>query len=280
MSLGFTEIVEKLAAFGVESPRLEARLILAEIKGVAADEVSAFTELSVKESMQAEKMLEQRLDHKPLDKILGHREFYKYDFLCNEDVLSPRPDTEILVEQAAKLIFKHHFTNILELGVGSGCVLLSLLADFPFLCGTGVDISAKALETAQKNALKLGVENRVALCKADWNTEDFCNIFGQKFEIIVSNPPYIPSAEIAELTPEVKNFDPLEALDGGKSGLEAYERIAGIVPELLKENGFLLFEAGYNQAQKIAEICENNGFKIRDIARDFAGINRCLIIQK
>ena len=225
-------------------------------------------------------MLEQRLKHKPLDKILGHREFYKYDFLCNENVLSPRPDTEILVEQAAKLIFKHTLKNALELGIGSGCILLSLLADFSFLCGTGVDISKKALEVAKKNAENLDVDKRLNLHCADWNDDNFVFAFKKKFEIIVSNPPYIPSDDIAGLAPEVREFDPIEALDGGKSGFAAYERIAKIAPSILAENGFLLFESGYNQAHKIAEICEENGFEVFDIEKDLAGIERCIIAKK
>ena len=276
----FDKIVQKLSLAGIESPRLEARLILAAAKNVEYAEISAFTELNDTECALAKKMLEKRLKHKPLDKILGHREFYKYDFLCNEDVLSPRPDTEILVEQAAKLIFKHTLKNALELGVGSGCVILSLLADFSFLCGTGVDISAKALQVAEKNALNLGVQDRIEFVNLDWNDADFVSAFKKKFDIIVSNPPYIPSADIADLAPEVRDFDPIEALDGGESGFDAYERIAKIAPLLLKENGYLLFEAGYNQASEISEICEKNGFRLIKTEKDLAKIERCVIVQK
>lgn len=276
----FDKIVQKLSLAGIDSPRLEARLILAAAKKSECAEISAFTELNDIECALVEKMLEQRLKHKPLDKILGHREFYKYDFLCNENVLSPRSDTEILVEQAAKLIFKHNLKNALELGIGSGCILLSLLADFPFLCGTGVDISKKALEVAKKNAENLDVDKRLNLRCADWNDDNFVFAFQKKFEIIVSNPPYIPSDDIAGLAPEVREFDPIEALDGGKSGFAAYERIAKIAPSILAENGFLLFESGYNQAHKIAEICEENGFEVFDIEKDLAGIERCIIAKK
>lgn len=280
MALIFEKIVQKLTEAKIESPRLEARLILAAINQIDADEVSAYTEFSDQECVLAEKMLIQRLNHCPLDKILGHREFYKYDFLCTEDVLSPRPDTEILVETAAKLIFRHNLQNVLELGVGSGCVLLSLLADFPFLCGTGIDISSKALQIAEKNAQNLGIEKRAKLFCADWNDNNFIAKIGQKFDVIVSNPPYIPSAEIEKLAPEVRNYDPKSALDGGESGFDAYERIVKIAPELLKKDGFLLFESGYNQARKIAEICKENGFKVLEIAKDLSGIERCVLAQK
>ncbi len=281
MALSFDDIVKKLSDFEVESPRLEARMMIAAAKNIDCDEVSALCEISFNEAEKIQKMIEQRSAHCPLDKILGHREFYKYDFLCNTDVLSPRPDTEVLVEQAAKLIFKHEMKNILELGVGSGCILLSLLADFPYLSGVGIDISQKALDMAQKNAQRLGVEKRVQLFRADWNEQAFAAKFNnRKFEIIVSNPPYIPSSEILKLSPEVKNFDPLLALDGGESGFNAYERIAELAPTLLNNDGYLLFEAGINQAEKIALICEKNGLKIIDIVKDLSGIERCVIVQK
>ena len=280
MALSFDDILHKLTGIGVESPRLEARMLIAEAKGIETYEVSAFVEISESEEQKIADMLEQRAKHRPIDKILGHREFYKYDFLCNDDVLSPRPDTEILVESAAKLIFKNDLKTVLELGIGSGCVLLSLLADFPYIYGVGADISPKALDVAKKNASRLGVESRTDFVCADWNDDNFAAKLGRKFDIIVSNPPYIPSNDIAFLAPEVRDFDPLTALDGGKTGFDAYEKISEIAPDLLKDEGFLLFEAGINQAQKIADICKKNGFKVLNIIKDLAGIERCVIAKK
>ena len=280
MALSFDEIVKKLSNAGIESPRLEARIMIAEAKSIDCDEVSAFSEISQKDEQKISAMLEQRLAHRPLDKILGHREFYKYDFLCDDDVLSPRPDTEILVEQAAKLIFKYELHSVLELGVGSGCVLFSLLADFPYISGVGVDVSQKALKIAEKNSERLGVQNRTQLICADWNDENFSDKIQDKFDIIVSNPPYIPSDEILKLEKEVRCYDPLIALDGGKSGFDAYERISFLASHLLKNNGFLLFESGYNQADLIAQICEKNDLNVLDTIKDLSGIKRCVIAQK
>lgn len=276
----FEEIVQKLSEAKIESPRLEAKHMIAEVKQLEIGEISSFTEISQEEQKLLQNMVEQRLQHRPLDKILGHKEFYKYDFLCNNDVLSPRFDTEILVEYAAGLIFKHGFRNVLELGVGSGCVLLSLLADFPDLYGEGIDTSEKALKTALKNAQRLGVEQRVNLMRADWNDDNFEKIFKQKFDIIVSNPPYIPSSEIEKLEAEVRDYDPITALDGGISGFDAYERIAEVAPKMLKCGGYLLLESGYNQANKIVEICEKNSLNKLDIIKDLSGIERCVIMQK
>ena len=280
MALDFEEIIKKLQKAGIESPRLEARLMVAAAKGIDSDEITSFGKFSVAEEEKIIAMLNQRLNHRPLDKILGHRGFYKYDFICNDDVLSPRPDTEILVEEAAKLIFKHNFQNILELGVGSGCILLSLLADFPHIFGTGIDISKKALKTAEQNAERLTVQDRVKLLNGDWNAVDFVDKIGQNFDIIISNPPYIPSSEIATLAPEVRKFDPIIALDGGKSGFDAYRRIAQISPCLLKDGGYLLLEAGYNQAETIKQIFAENQFILHNVVKDLNGINRCIILQK
>ncbi len=280
MALDFDKIVQKLQQAGIESPRLEARLIVAAAKGIDSDEITSFGKFSVLEEEKIIAMLNQRLNHRPLDKILGHRGFYKYDFICNDDVLSPRPDTEILVEEAAKLIFKHNFQNVLELGVGSGCILLSLLADFPHIFGTGIDISQKALKTAEQNAERLDIQNRVKLLYGDWNADDFVDKIGQKFDIIVSNPPYIPTLEIATLEPQVREFDPIIALDGGKSGFDAYRRIAQISPYLLKDCGYLLLEAGYNQAETIKQIFAENQFILHNVVKDLNGINRCIILQK
>lgn len=280
MALCFEDIVRKLADNNIESPRLEARLIVAEAKKIDGNAVSSLIEISAEDAEKIDDMLKQRLQHKPLDKIFGHREFYKYDFLCDENVLSPRPDTEILVECAADLIFKHKMQNVLELGVGSGCVLLSLLADFPFLSGSGIDISDKALKVAAKNAERLGVQNRANLFCADWNEKSFGSRFVQPFDMVVSNPPYIPSEQIFSLEPEVKDHDPLCALDGGNSGFDGYCRIAKTAPFLLKNGGYLLFESGYGQAQKIADICLCEGFELIDIKKDLAGIERCVIVKK
>ena len=263
------ELIQALIAAKVSSPRLETDIIL---KNVAPD----YPEISVAEISQAREMLKRRLNHEPLDKIIGYREFYKYRFKVSSDVLTPRPDTEILVEEALSLIPVDKPCRILDLGTGSGCILLSLLKERPKAHGVGVDKSAAALTIAKENALGLGVENRVEFINKSWNEIEWNN----KFDIIVSNPPYIPTEEIETLEPEVKDYDPLMALDGGPSGLDCYKEIAAIAPQIMSDNACLLFEVGYNQANEVVNICKSTGLKLIKIAQDLAGINRCIILKK
>lgn len=276
----FLLTVQKLAVAKIESPRLEARLLLAEVLCCKPEEIHQDIILTSKQKEQVEAMLAERLQHKPLDKILGHREFYKYDFKVDENVLSPRPDTEILVEQALDILQNIRKPKILDLGCGSGCIIESLLKDVQSALGVAVDISDKTLAVAKKNADNLELSDRLRFINASWFSSDFAEKIGDRFDIIVSNPPYIPSADIETLDDEVKKYDPLPALDGGESGFESYERIAQIAPELLQNDGIILLEAGYGQAEKIADIFTIYGFELLKIVNDLSGIKRCVILQK
>lgn len=276
----FSATIQKLAAAKIENPRLEARLLIAEVLKCNPSEIYSDIPLSPTDIEKVNAKLEQRLRHKPLDKILGRREFYKYEFKVNEDVLSPRPDTEILLESALDILRNIPNANVLDLGCGSGCIIESLLKEMPQTRGTAVDVSDKALAVAEKNADNLEIGPRLQFMKADWFAADFTVAFSDKFDMIVSNPPYIPTTDIETLEPEVKNYDPRLALDGGKSGYDSYERIAEVAPELLKIGGYILLEAGQGQAQKIADIYKAQGFLLYKIVNDLSGIARCVILQK
>ncbi len=279
MSTIFEQIVAELAAAGISGPRLEARLLIASVLKKAPTLVFADTTLNDAQLAKLNALLKQRLRHKPLDKILGHREFYKFDFAVDENVLSPRADTEILVEEALKLLPDDKST-VLDLGTGSGCIIESILAERLSADGIAVDISEKSLNIARKNAENLGINKRLRFIQADWFAADFCERIGEKFGMIVSNPPYIPTADIFTLEPEVKNYDPRAALDGGKDGFDSYKRIAAIAPNLLQDGGYILLEAGIGQADEIADIFTRQGLKhIRTIA-DLSGIDRCVVLQK
>lgn len=278
MSLNFAEICQALAKNGVENPRLETRLIMAFVLQCQPAEVFSDSSLTDKQSRQADEILRRRLQHEPLDKILGHREFYKFDFVVDKSVLSPRPDTEILVEEAVSLA--HNNMSILDLGTGSGCIIESILSEFPQMQGTAVDISEQSLDIARRNAANLNLGARLRFIQADWFTANFCALIGQKFDMIVSNPPYIPTSDIAALDDEVKNHDPLAALDGGEDGLQSYKRIAEIAPTLLNNKGYILLEVGINQAHQVADIFTAQGLKLLKIVPDLSGIERCVILQK
>ncbi len=279
MNQAFDFIVQQLASTGIPSPRLEARLLIAAILQCPPSAVFADTELSAEQKQRLNQLLQQRLAHKPLDKILGHREFYKFDFAVDENVLSPRPDTETLVEEALKLL-PQTAADILDLGTGSGCIIESILAERPHARGVAVDISAPSLQIARQNAENLGLSERLRFIQADWFAADFIRQIGQKFSLIVSNPPYIPTADIADLEPEVRDYDPSTALDGGADGLVSYMRIAELAPELLHTGGYILLEAGINQADDIVAIFVRNGLKHIRTVNDLAGIARCVILQK
>ncbi len=283
MSNFFTEILQKLSAAGVEQPRLEARLILAHVKHCAPAEIFSDIDVTENEKCAALTLLARRLAHEPLDKILGYRAFFKADFAVNSDVLSPRPDSETLVESVLK-----RYTDlgaalrILDLGTGSGCLIESLLSEYQMAQGVAVDFSAAALEVAQQNAVQLGVNSRLEFVQADWFGSDFvARIGGEwKFDVIVTNPPYIPSDDIEGLAPEVKNYDPLTALDGGADGFDSYRRIAEVAPDLLTEGGRIFIEAGIGQADEIVAISSGYGLKLVEIRADLAGIDRCVVLEK
>lgn len=277
----FENLVNILVQAGVSSPRLEARLMMAEILQKDSQDISLLKEeLSENQKNLLQEFVMRRTQkHEPLDKILGTKGFYKYDFVVNENVLSPRPDTEILLEEALNLS-RNKQVSMLDLGTGSGCILLSLLKENPQARGVGVDISDKALQVARQNAKNLGVETQVVWKNLSWDEDDFLAQLQDEFDIIVSNPPYIADEEIPFLEPEVKNYDPILALSGGKDGYKAYRRLAELTPKLLKKNSYILLECGINQAQEVANIFMKQGLSLCKIAKDLQNIERCVILKK
>ena len=263
------DFISSLVEAKISSPRLEADIIIKHSMPKYPSYTSGELEL-------AKSMLVRRLNHEPLDKIIGKRGFYKYEFKVNSQVLSPRPDTEILVEKAISIIDRDKNIQVLDLGTGSGCIILSILKDCPNVIATAVDISSKSLEIARQNALELGVDNRVEFIESSWNDIQFAS----QYDIIVSNPPYIPTKEIDELDVEVKKYDPIHALDGGEDGLDCYRQIAEISYDLLKKDGYIFLEVGYNQSELVNEIFKQNKFKPYEIVKDLSSINRCVILKK
>lgn len=274
----FELITGRLAEGKIASPRLEARLLIAYALGIEADELNPFAvKLNDAEMQKLMQALQDRLNHKPICKIIGKKAFYKYEFQVDCNVLSPRPDTEILVEAAVRLGQQHKLKRVLDLGTGSGCILLSVVADLLNAKGVGVDISDKALAVAQTNAEMLGLVSRVEFVRGSW-FDDLS--LGDKFDLIVSNPPYIKSADIATLDTEVKDYDPMLALDGGADGYRDYKKLAERIPNWLKDGGYVLLEVGIGQAETVAQIFQEKGLSLCEIAKDLSGINRCVILKK
>ncbi len=276
----YQKTINELIEAQIHSPRLEARILIAASANIDVNDVNSDTKLNNEQINKLNIMTLERKNHKPLDKIIGMKGFYCYDFYTSEDVLSPRPDTEVLVEEAIKIIKKNNFKNLLDLGTGSGCIALSILSQCKDVSATAVDISEKALTVAQKNATKLNLANRCSFVNASWFETDFNDKLKNKYDIIVSNPPYIPTSDIQELEPEVKNYDPMLALDGGKDGLESYKQIAIVAKEKISDNGYVLIEAGINQENDIINIFKSQGFTHIKSINDLNSIPRCLVFNR
>ncbi len=274
-------LIAKLRAAGADSPRLEAKMIQAHLLGCEESD-SDLENRCLNEAQQrvADEIIEKRGRHWPLCKLLGQKGFYKYDFVVSEDVLSPRPDTEVLVEAAIDEAKAAKTETILDLGTGSGCIILSILGDVPGLRGYAVDASEKALLIAAENAERLKLDSRVKFFHGSWFDTDLPARLGTKFDMIVSNPPYIASSEIAGLEEEVKAHDPLSALDGGEDGLLHYRQIAALSAKIINPGGLILLEGGLNQENEITDIFVAAGFVLQRVVADLGGINRCIILKK
>ncbi|SEW02608.1 peptide chain release factor N(5)-glutamine methyltransferase [[Clostridium] fimetarium] len=217
-----------------------------------------------------------RASHEPLQHIIGYTEFWKYRFFVNEYVLVPRQDTETLVEEALKKIDRN--STVLDMCTGSGCILISIALETNFVKGIGVDISKEALVVANKNAELLKTKN-VEFLESDL-FEKLQGIFNDKFDIIVSNPPYIKTSVIEELTEEVRAHDPMMALDGHDDGLYFYETITAQAVDYIKAGGWLIYEIGYDQAEDVKEILIRCGFSNIEIVKDLTGHDRVALGQK
>lgn len=259
--------MQKLKEAEIGEAQLDARLLLEEVCGTDHNTLLCHgdREVSEAEEEQYRKALELRAVHVPLQHLLGYQDFMGLRFQVNEYVLIPRQDTEILVEEAMRYL--HDGMRILDLCTGSGCILLSLLHYSNDCEGTGVDISKEALQVAALNAELLGI-------KADFLKSDLYEKVTGKFDLLVSNPPYIERKVIPTLMEEVREYDPYIALDGGEDGLDFYRRIIGGAQDYLKRGGQILMEIGSGQAQAVSELLREAGFKEIDVCRDFAGLDR------
>jgi release factor glutamine methyltransferase len=256
----------------IESPELDARILLGHALGldhaglVAAD----MQQLSDLTASQIERFAARRLAHEPVARILGEKEFWGLRFAVTPAVLVPRPETETVVELALSLVDRAAPLRIADLGTGSGAILLALLSELPNAQGVGTDMSAEALDVARANATKLGVRDR-----ASFAARDFAATEG-RFDLVVSNPPYIATGEIAALAPDVREYDPRQALDGGPDGLVAYRAIAAIAPRLLAPAGHLVVEIGAGQQAAVTELFAARGLAMRAVRHDLSGMPRAL----
>jgi release factor glutamine methyltransferase len=272
---------KRLQAAGVADPLLDARLLIGEVIAFSLTDfvMKPDRPLTQEEQARIASMIERRAGGEPVHRILGHREFHGLDLLLSKDTLEPRPDTEVLVDTllpALKEAVSHKGSaRILDLGTGTGAICLALLKECPDATGIGSDISTGALETAAKNASRNGLETRFEIMQSDW----FEKISG-RFDIIVSNPPYIRSDIVTTLDREVRHHDPMAALDGGQDGLAPYRLIAADAGRFLVENGIVGVEIGFDQRLDVSTIFASNGFSLVEAVKDYGGNDRVLIFRR
>ena len=261
---------------GIDSPRLDAEVLLSHVLGkeriylyVHFDEPLEAPELAA-----YREYIKQRVARQPVAYIIGRREFMGLSFRVTPAVLVPQPDTEILVQAALDRLAAKPAARVADIGTGSGAIVLSLLYYRKELQASAVDISADALAVAAENAASLGVAERVTFCEGDL----LAPLAGQQFAAIVSNPPYIPTADIAGLAPEVRTAEPMGALDGGADGLVFYRRLVADAPALLASDGFLAMEVGIHEAAPVAALAQASGaFARTEVLKDLAGIERVVV---
>jgi release factor glutamine methyltransferase len=266
----------KLAAAGIENPETDIRLLIEHILKISQAALlmnlnRILTEAEIKDLNAA---IARRAQREPVSRIIGRRGFWKHEFKVTPQTLDPRPDSETLVEAALKYATPAPAT-ILDLGTGTGCLLLSLLGEWMNAKGVGLDISGEAVATARENAQDLKLDARATFTATDWAHY----APPAPFDLVISNPPYIAAGEMAGLAPEVTQYDPVTALVGGADGLDCYRTIAALLPRFLRKGGWVVFEIGHAQADDVKSILANAGAAVIHTVQDLAGSDRVIVAQ-
>ncbi len=261
---------------GLESPRLDARVLLGNAMQCDPSSLLPGSSKPVSPAQVAgfDALIEGRLNRRPVSHLTGRREFFGRAFRVTPDVLDPRPDSECVVELALRHLDAGAPARILDLGTGTGCLLLTLLAERPLAQGLGIDVSKAALAVAGDNAVALNLRDRASFAQGEW----FSSVTG-RFDLIISNPPYIPSEDIHGLAPEVRDHEPRLALDGGQDGLGPYRIMLPQLAAYLKPEGITILEHGQGQETDIALLAEQSGLEIIATTTDLGGINRGVALK-
>jgi release factor glutamine methyltransferase len=271
-------IAKQLAAAGITEARREARLLVALALGVEPSIVLGYPERAVDSAARVRlaALTARRAAREPYARLAGRRQFWSLDLEISPDTLDPRPDSETLVEAALALLPDRAAPlRLLDFGTGSGCLLLALLSELPNAVGIGIDIVLGAAQTARRNAAALGLAERALFAVASWG-ETIC---GQA-DVIVANPPYIPSREIGTLAPEVTRYEPRYALDGGADGLAAYRELGVATRRLLAPRGIALFEVGAGQHAAVTAVLGDSDLELKTVKCDLSGIIRVVVVAK
>jgi release factor glutamine methyltransferase len=266
-----------LKANNIPNPHLDSEILLCE----SIDKDKKHIILNSKEILNSKQLedfnnfIERRKNGEPIAYLINKKEFWKYEFYVNKDVLIPRPDTELIIEQVLKIYPKQSQLQVLDIGTGSGCILLSILKERPNFYGKGIDISKKSINISKFNAKKLNLNNRTRFIHSSVD-----NFKIGKYDLIVSNPPYIELLSIKYLEKDVVNFEPKLALSGGFDGFSKIRKVVSKASTLIKKNGKLILEIGFRQKNKVKEILKKNGFYINRTLKDYGNNDRCIISTK
>ncbi len=269
--------VLKLQQEKIESASLDGRILLEHVLGVSREQLLFALDqpISAEQYAKFQMLVEKRAQRQPVAQLIGKREFWGMNFVVSGHTLDPRPDSEALVEYVLERIANRADNHkVLDLGTGTGCLLLSIISELPSAQGVGVDYCENALQVAKENSLALGFASRTQFFCGDW-----CEKLEGEFDIILANPPYIPTGVIPTLDPEVAVFEPKLALDGGDDGFSCYRKIMKKLPKIMAKNGFAAFELGMGQQKELTNIAEENGLEAVGVRNDLSGIARCIIFQ-
>jgi release factor glutamine methyltransferase len=271
------EAAAALSAAGVAEPRRLARRLVSGALAIPQPDLFSHPERALDEQQisRVRALVRRTVDGEPISRIFGKREFWGLEFSLSADTLDPRPETETLIEGVLRREPNRSAPHrLLDLGTGTGCLLLALLAEFQAASGVGIDVAESAVRTAARNAVNLGLADRARFVVGDWATA-----VSGKFDVILANPPYIASEALARLPREVACHDPWRALDGGEDGLRSLRAIAEAAPRLLFRHGILATEIGAGQADAVAAIMKDNSLLVDGIEKDLAGIARCVVAR-
>ena len=272
-----TEGLNILKNKSILSAKLDSEILMAKALGKKREYIILNNDKIIKEQnlKYFKKLVHERATRKPIAYLLKKKSFWNSEFYVNKNTLIPRPDTEIILEQILKFTKNKNYLNILDIGVGSGCILLSVLKERKNFYGTGIDISKNSLDICKMNAKKLLLDRRVKFFKSD--VDKFA--IG-KYDLVVSNPPYIKTSDLKYLESDVIKFEPKLALDGGLDGLSVIRKVIKKSSELLKKNGKFILEIGFDQKNKVIKLLKNKGFYINSTIKDFANNDRCIVSTK
>ena len=267
---------KNLKESNIASHQLDAEIILSNIMSVTREYLITNNDLNITKTIKKKYLtaIKRRLKNEPVAYITGTKEFWSNDFIVNRNTLVPRPETELLIYKLISL-YKNKKISILDIGTGSGCILLSLLKELKLAKGTGIDIEPKAIKIAKFNAKKMKLLNRTKL-----KVVDLENFYSTKYDLIVSNPPYIPFKDLKNLSKDIRNFEPLVALNGGNDGLDIIKKVIYKSECLLKKNGTLAIEIGNNQYSKVVRLLKNNNYREIGKEIDYNNNVRCIITTK